>query len=147
MGRVLKVDHTRYKRKDEEEEMQREQALRGQKDVKNAEITARQVSEDEGEVQKRPLLREEKELAALIQDHDEDDPMKEYLVQEKKAEVAKALAALTKKKQKSVDRKKHHRHHHHRHDRHRSRNQSDDSDSDGGRRRKQRAQRRSRSPR
>lgn len=146
MGRVLKVDHTRYKRKDDEEEMQREQAFRGQKDMKHGDSTARQASEEESEEQKRPLLKEEKELAALIRDHDEDDPMKEYLVQEKKEEVVKALAVLNKKGQKSVDKKKHH-HHHHRRDRHRSRNQSDISDSDEGRRRKHRTQRRrSRSP-
>lgn len=147
MGRVLKVDHTRYKRKDDEDEMQREQALRGQKDMKSGDYTARKASDEESEQQKRPLLKEEKELAALLRDHDEDDPMREYLVQEKKEEVAKALSALTKKNQKSVDRKKHHRHHHHRRDRHRSRNQSDASDSDEGRRRKHQVRRRrSRSP-
>lgn len=147
MGRVLKVDHTRYKRKDDEEEMQREQALRGQKDMKDGDFTARQASEEESEEQKRPLLKEEKELAALLRDYDEDDPMREYLVQEKTEEVAKALSALSKKNQKSVDRRKHHRHHHHRRDRHRSRSQSDVSDLDEDRRRKHRAQRRrSRSP-
>lgn len=98
MGRVLKVDHTRYKRKDEEEETQREQALRGHNDMKNGDLTAQLASEEESEEQQRPLLREEKELAALIRGHDDDDPMKEYLVQEKKEEVAKALAALSKKR-------------------------------------------------
>lgn len=98
MGRVLKVDHTRYKRKDDEEETQREQALRGQNDMKNGDLTARLASEEESEDQQRPLLKEEKELAALIRGHDDDDPMKEYLVQEKKEEVAQALAALSKKR-------------------------------------------------
>lgn len=138
MGRVLKVDHTRYKRKDDEEELQREQALKGQEDKKNGDSTAKQASEEERQEQKRPLLREEKELAALIRDHDEDDPMKEYLVQEKKEEIVKALAALIKKSPKSIDKKKHH-HHHHRRDRHPSRNQNDISGSDEDRRRKHRA--------
>lgn len=147
MGRVLKVDHTRYKRKDDEEELQREQALRGQGDRKNGDATARQASDEERKEEKRPLLREEKELAALIQDHDEDDPMKEYLVQKKKGEVAEAFAALSKKVPKSIDKKKHRHHHHHRRDRHPSRNQNEISGSDENRRRKHRAQRRmSRSP-
>lgn len=139
MGRVLKVDHTRYKRKDDDEELEREQALRRQKDMKNSDLTVRQDNDEESDGQKRPLLKEEKELAALIRDHDEDDPMKGYLVQEKKEDVAKALAALSKKSQKLVDKKKHHHHHHHRRDRHRSANKGDTADSDEGRRRKHRA--------
>ncbi|MCJ1466831.1 hypothetical protein MMC07_005452 [Pseudocyphellaria aurata] len=139
LGRVLKVDHTRYKRKDDDEELEREQALRGQKDMKDSDLPARQDNDEESDGQERPLLKEEKELAALIRDHDEDDPMKGYLVQEKKEDVAKALAALSKKSHKSVDKKKHHRHHHHRRDRHRSPNRRDTADSDEGRRRKHRA--------
>lgn len=140
MGRVLKVDHTRYKRKDNEEETQREQALRGQQDIKNGDLDAKQASEEESEERKRPLLKEEKELAALIKEHDDDDPMKEYLVQEKKEEASKALAALTKRNSKLADRKKHHHHHHsHRHERHRSRHQTNDSDSGKGRKRKHEA--------
>ena len=127
MGRVLKVDHTRYKRKDEEEELERERAMneyaasRG----KNGDQDERGSNSREGsEEAKRPLLPEERELAALIRDHDEDDPMKQYLVKEKKEEVANALARLAKKERKSADRKKHHHRHHHR--RHRSRRRSRD---------------------
>ncbi|KAL8769386.1 MAG: hypothetical protein Q9209_004614 [Squamulea sp. 1 TL-2023] len=85
MGRVLKVDHTKYKRRDddeEEEQMQNGDAAR---------------SDSEKEEERRPMLKEEKELAALLRNHDEDDPMKEYLIQEKKEEVSKALANLKKK--------------------------------------------------
>ena len=86
MGRVLKVDHTRYKRKDDEAEEEREQMLRQAEDVKG---------ESSGEEEpSRPLLREEVELKMLLLEHDDDDPMKEYLVKEKKEEVQKALAAL-----------------------------------------------------
>lgn len=115
MGRVLKVDHTRYKRKDDEEELERERAMNEYASRKNGEQDKRRGNSREGSAElERPLLVEEKELAALIRDHDEDDPMKEYLVQEKKKEVADALARLAKKARKSADRKKHHHHHHHR---------------------------------
>ena len=102
MGRVLKVDHTRYKRKDEEEEEEREQALRRAENTKTD-------SEDE-EVKRRPLLKEEVELQKLLKDHDDDDPMKEYMINEKKEEVARALAAT--KNGDDKERKHRHRHHH-----------------------------------
>ena len=103
MGRVLKVDHTRYKRKDEEEEEEREQMLR------QAEHGKADMSEDE-EVERRPLLKEEVELQKLLRDHDDDDPMKEYMVNEKQEEVTRAVAALERGE--SRERKHRHRHHH-----------------------------------
>lgn len=151
MGRVLKVDHTRYKRKDDEEEAERELALSGQKATENGDGDESQASEGESEEQRRPLLKEEKQLAALIRDHDKDDPMKEFLVQEKKAEVTKALAALAKKSHHSKSRKHgshshHHRHHHRPHSGH-IRKPKEASVSEGDRTRRHRSpRRRSRSP-
>ncbi len=134
MGRVLKVDHTRYKRKEGEEEEEREQML------KQAESAQVEESEDE-KVEKRPMLKEEVELQKLLQNHDDDDPMKEYLVKEKKEEVEKAIAKLEIGA--STERKHRHRHHHHRSDR--------DSRRDGGedrerRRHRHHHRRRSKSP-
>ena len=114
MGRVLKVDHTRYKRKDEEEEEEREKALRQAENAK--------VDTSEDEVKKRSLLREEVELQKLLLNHDDDDPMKEYMVNEKKEEVARAVAAL----ERGEGRERKHRHRHH----HRSRRDRD-RDTDG----------------
>jgi RNA-binding motif X-linked protein 2 len=160
MGRVLKVDHTRYKRKDEEEEMERERAMNEHTSRNDGDQGGRRSSRDGSPELKRPLLAEERELAALIRDHDEEDPMKEYLVQEKKEEVAKALARLAKK----GSRKNHHHHHHRKHrsrrhsrysspeeerkKTHGSGRYSDDSQSDEERRREEfrRHRRRSRSP-
>lgn len=162
MGRVLKVDHTRYKRKDEEEEMERERAMNDHASRKDGDRDrdGGRSSREESPALKRPLLAEEKELAALIRDHDEEDPMKEYLIQEKKEEVAKALARLAKK----GGEKKHHHHHHRkhrsrRHSRHSSPNDGrkkthrsgrygSESESDEDRRREEyrRQRRRSRSP-
>lgn len=118
MGRVLKVDHTRYKRKDKEEEMERERAMNDHAGRKDGDRDKGRSSREGSVEVKRPLLVEERELAALIKDHDDDDPMKEYLVQEKKEEVAKALARLAKKERRSGDRKKHHHHRRHRSPKH-----------------------------
>lgn len=131
LGRVLRVDHTRYKRKDGEEELEREQALLQEKAVGNE-------SEGEGDEEQRPLLKEEEELNALIHNHDDDDPMKVYLVQEKKEELAKALAKLKKKPRKLGDRKKKHRHRHHHRSRSGKRNDSADSGGDGRERKHER---------
>ena len=137
MGRVMKVDHTRYKKKEGPEETGM--------DLSAVEVDGKNDGEKEESEEKRPLLKEEQELYALIRDHDEDDPMKEFLVEEKKGEVAKALAVLKDRKPK--ERK--HRHHHRRQNdhRHRSTKHGDDSGSDHDRHRKHNSsRRRSRSP-
>ncbi|CAF9925095.1 hypothetical protein IMSHALPRED_006374 [Imshaugia aleurites] len=72
MGRVLKVDHTRYKRKDGEEEEERERGLQ-------AGVAGRE-SEGESSEERRPLVKEEQELRVLLRDYDDDDPMKDYLM-------------------------------------------------------------------
>jgi RNA-binding motif X-linked protein 2 len=128
MGRTLKVDHTRYKRKEGEEEqgIDLEGAWKHTEDGDGDEDGRRKrrrtsVSESEDE---RPMLKEERELAKLIQDHDEDDPMKTFLVEEKKEEVVMALGRL--KEGKSEKRTKSHRHKHH----HRSRRDKDERNED-----------------
>ena len=136
MGRVLKVDHTRYKKKDEDEGIDL--------DMNTGTVNV-EAKELESEEERRPILKEEKELAALMKDHDEDDPMKEYLIKEKKEEVAQALARL-QKGHKPRDRKEHkHRHRHHH--KHRSRRRSSGSSTDEDRKRRRRHERkRSRTP-
>ncbi|KAI4264824.1 MAG: hypothetical protein L6R38_009763 [Xanthoria sp. 2 TBL-2021] len=154
MGRILKVDHTKYKMRDDEEE---------ENQMQNGGAKGDPKSDTEKEEERRPLLKEEKELAALLRDHDEDDPMKEYLVQVKKEEVARALAKLKKGDRKDGEKKKHRHHHKHRSKRdgsesdsgrdrqrhkQRSRRDSDMSEEEERRRRRHRSdRRRSRSPR
>ncbi|KAL8993235.1 MAG: hypothetical protein Q9169_006502 [Polycauliona sp. 2 TL-2023] len=154
MGRILKVDHTKYKMRDDEEEEVLMQGAGANGDAK---------SDTEREEEARPVLKEEKELAMLLRDHDEDDPMKEYLVQEKKEEIAKALAKLKKGDRRDGEKKKHRHHHKHRSKRnesdsdsgrdrqrhkHRSRRDIDMSEEEERRSRRHRsARRRSRSPR
>ena len=126
MGRTLKVDHTRYKKKDDEPDkgidLEGEAKQIGDgKDRRKRKRTSESESEEE-----RPMLKEERELAKLIQEHDEDDPMKAFLVQEKKEEVALALAQLRDGKS---SRKSHQHHHHH----HKTRRPKDNGQEEEGR--------------
>lgn len=111
MGRTLKVDHTRYKKKDDEpdEGIDLDNGVE-QIEAGDERRKKRRTSESDSE-EERPMLKEELELAKLIQEHEEDDPMKAFLVQEKKEEVALALARM--KDSKSSGKRHKHRHHHH----------------------------------
>lgn len=130
MERTLKVDHTRYKKKNEDEP---DEGL--DLTAENRIAAPEPTGEEDDEVKDRPMLREEKELAILMRDHDDEDPMKAFLIEEKKEEVTKALARLQDGKDEKSSRSKHrhHRSHRHREDddddrrrRHRTRRGSDD---------------------
>lgn len=133
LGRVLGVDHCRYQLKEGEIEGEgMQEDLDGdagdETDREGDERRKRRrKSESEEEEERRPLLKEEAELAKLLREHDEDDPMKDFLVKEKKDEVAEALKRLevSKKDGKGHDRGERKRRHHRskRHD-------SDDEDED-----------------
>ncbi|PPJ61300.1 hypothetical protein CBER1_05098 [Cercospora berteroae] len=79
MGRMISVDHTRYKKKEGEVEGI------GDEDVEDADDTDREGDErrkrrkpEESESEEeRPLVKEEIELQKLLREHDDDDPMKE----------------------------------------------------------------------
>ncbi len=111
MNRIIRVDHTRYKRK--EEEVEEGQNVTGPGDggevIEDGRAKRSNDSDDEEE---RPMLKEERELAALIRDHDEDDPMKAFLIQEKKEQVSAALARLKDSKSSGKHHKKRHHHSH-----------------------------------
>ena len=132
MGRVASVDHTRYKKKEgevegvgdeEADETDREGAARGKR--------RRTESGSESE-EERPMVREEVELQKLLREHDDDDPMKAYLVKEKKGEVEAALKAVSKSKLKDGDHTE--RKHRHRHYRRSWRNGGDGEEEDDRRR-------------
>ncbi|GIJ85775.1 hypothetical protein Asppvi_004639 [Aspergillus pseudoviridinutans] len=138
LGRVLRVDHARYKKRDNEEVEDNVAKLMGETTDRNArgEDTdderrrkKRKSSESrEDEARSRPLLKEERELQELIMNHDDEDPMKEYLIEEKKEEVARALERLNKEKKHSrrrdSSRERSSRHHRHRHHHHREEDRS-----------------------
>jgi len=95
LGRTIRVDHTRYKPKDGD-------------GTEELGVASREDDDDDGARRKRrrdiarspipELLPEEIELRKLIAEHDDDDPMKDYLVREKKEQVQKALEKRDKKK-------------------------------------------------
>lgn len=137
-GRLIRVDHARYKLRDDEDPeegrigwedmLRRERAERGG-GASEADSTD---DEDEEEARKktRPMLQEERELQLLIENHDDEDPMKQFLIDEKKKEVEEALRRESKKAEKHSHR---HRHRHrdddkHHRSSHRSRREGKDDD-------------------
>lgn len=144
MGRVISVDHTRYKKKEgeiegigdegEEEDGADDTDREGDERRKRRRTNDSEVEggEEEEEEEDRPLIKEELELQKLLRDHDDDDPMKEYLVKEKREQVAEALRAvvkLEKSDDRLSERRQHkHRHHHHHHHRSRPTEYSEDGD-------------------
>jgi len=158
LGRTLKVDHTQYKPKDGED-IVRDNTYGDEEDNEGDGREPKKLGQSDGEEEKaRPMLKEERELAELMQTHDDDDPMKEYLVQQKKDEVAEAVAQYNRE-QRPVNHgeKKHserrHRSHRdrnsrherdedeHGHRRHRSRRPREDDGEDGDGDKKQRTRR------
>ncbi|KAI1162089.1 hypothetical protein F5B18DRAFT_625819 [Nemania serpens] len=136
-GRLVRVDHARYKARDDEDPA--EFAV-GWADIQRKEKGAKgeaEETEDEEEQEeqeaRRPMIKEEIELQKLIEEHDDDDPMKGFLIEEKKREVDEALLRGGDKDQKAKKDRKH-RHHHHR-SYHRSRRDESDDRRNGGSRR------------
>lgn len=135
LGRVLGVDHCRYKLKEGEVEGEGLEDDGGEEEGDETDREGegrrkrRRRSGSESEEGERPLIKEEVELARLMKEHDEDDPMREYMVQQKKEEVAEALKRLEVSKRDGKGRDRdgdRERRHHHRSRRH----GSDDEDED-----------------
>lgn len=138
MGRLLAVDHTRYQKRENEDEMEGYVGQDKRVEAKGDDSKRRRtedISEEESEEESRPMIKEEIELAKLLQDHDDDDPMKAYMIQQKKEEIEDALKAVSKPRKKD-DR--------HRHSHHRSRRDDDPSHRDRGHRDDRRERHRSR---
>jgi RNA-binding motif protein, X-linked 2 len=110
MGRVLRVDHTRYQPRDDED--MRDNTMGELESEENGDRRKRRRTATESESEEdRPLLKEELELEKLMRDLDDDDPMKPSMVREKQEEVDAALKRYEKAKRKD---KKHHSRRHHR---------------------------------
>ncbi|KAI0120664.1 hypothetical protein BJ170DRAFT_159415 [Xylariales sp. AK1849] len=128
-GRLVRVDHARYRSRDDEDD---EECHVGWEDIQRREGKGRGEKSDVSETEEdepeptRSMIKEEIELARLISDHDEDDPMKAFLIEEKKKEVEVALQRRDEK-----DRNHKHRYHHHKG--HRSRKGESGREDSGGR--------------
>ena len=124
LGRMLKVDHTRYSPKEDEDTKDNTTDAAG---MKNGD-ESQEDSEDGRRVRKelrynkhvdkdtrRQILEEEMELQALVIEHDEDDPMKEYLINQKREQVheAKIQASKGAHNREGRERRRHRNRRHH----------------------------------
>ncbi|KAK7725886.1 RNA-binding protein Cwf29 [Diaporthe eres] len=140
-GRMVSVDHARYKPRDDEdvdecrvdwETLQRREKLaQGGGGDDDTDMGEGSDEEAAARSRHRPMLKEERELMLLEQDHDDDDPMKAFLIEEKKKEVEDAQRRAARKKKGGGDR--HTSRHHHSH-----RPRRDESEDDGDRHRRRR---------
>lgn len=118
-GRLVRVDHARYKPWDDEDP---DEFAVGWADIMRKEKASRdgaldtgeedEEEEEEEEEARRPRIKEEIELQKLIEDHDDDDPMKGFLIEEKKREIEEALRKAKSRNDKK-DKKHHHRYRSH----------------------------------
>lgn len=113
MGRVLRVDHTRYKPRDDEDMRDNTMGELDPVDDEDGRGKRRKSESETESEEERPLLKEEIELEKLIRDLDDDDPMKGAMVRRKKEEVEAALQKYEKAKRK--DKKHREKRHHRRH--------------------------------
>jgi len=139
LGRTLKVDHTQYKPKDGED-IVRDNTYGDAEDNEGGGGKQKKLGQsDDEEEEARPMLKEERELAELMQTHDDHDPMKEYLVQQKKDEVAEAVAQYNCEQRSGKHGEK--KHSERRHRSHRDRDSRPERDDDGQRHRHHRSRR------
>lgn len=142
LGRMLRVDHSRYKKRDDEDEdsyrLERLEAAQARAEGgpgggNSSDETGGEDGGGDGDDEERRRkrrkrrrlipLREEQELQdmlAITQDGEEQDPMREYLIKEKREEVERA-------RERERRNRKSHRHHHH----HRRREGEDDDNKEG----------------
>lgn len=116
MDRVIKVDHARYKPKDDED--MRDNTM-GELDLDpgnesdSGRKKRRKTDSDSDSDEDRPLLPEEIELGRLMDTLDEDDPMRDSMIKKQQEKVDGALKKLQKAKRKEKERarrrEKHHR--------------------------------------
>ena len=159
-GRLISVDHARYKSRDDEDDdefkigwegiQKREGGAGAGSDTEMGDATP---SEDEDKDRKHKSSRrrirdheelpEERELQRLIDEHDDEDPMKGFLIEEKKKEVDDARR-LRDEKGTGGDR---HRHHHRSSRSHRSHRSRRDGDADRGKKGVEKEKERERSSR
>ena len=143
MDRIIRVDHARYKPKDDED--MRDNTM-GELDLdpghgsdggrKNGQKTDSDSDSDEDS----PLLPEEIELEKLTEKLDEDDPMRDSMIKRQQEKVDDALNKLKKAKRKEKERARRREKHHRRdgsidHHRDKDRKRIKVEEEDGGRER------------
>lgn len=134
LGRIIRVDHSRYKPEEGKivdeiaHSNQGEKAKNEENDGEGYKKRRKHDGVSGGgngrrmRISPRVVFKEELELRKLIQEQDEEDPMKEYLIRQKKEDAEKAYEKSRKEKKLSKhrykserDRKSKHTHRSHRH--------------------------------
>jgi RNA-binding motif X-linked protein 2 len=123
LGRLLRVDHTRYKKRDDED-MSDNTRGPGAQPIEAVNQDDDTEIEDNGEAPDsedydRPLLKEEVELKKLME-MDDEDPMKGTLILQKREELQLARTSQKSKSKHRSD-KEHRRSHHSSHRKSKSR--------------------------
>ncbi|KAI4674512.1 uncharacterized protein J4E88_008248 [Alternaria novae-zelandiae] len=131
MDRVIRVDHARYKPKDDEDMRDNTMGdvdLDAGNESDGGRRKRRKTESESDSDDDRPLLPEEIELGRLMEKLDEDDPMRDSMIKRQQEKVDDALKKLKKQKRKEKERAK-------RKDRHSRRDRSRDRDRSKDRRR------------
>ncbi|RMZ69553.1 U2 snRNP component IST3 [Pyrenophora seminiperda CCB06] len=127
MDRLVRVDHARYKPKDDEDmrdnTMGEPELIDKGNESDGGRRKRRKTESDSDSDEDRPLLPEEIELGKLIEKLAEDDPMRDSMIKRQQERVDDALRKMKKQKQKEKERAK-------RKDRHSRRDKSRDRDRD-----------------
>ncbi|KAK3077800.1 hypothetical protein LTS18_009219 [Coniosporium uncinatum] len=112
LGRKLRVEHVRYKVK--EGERIYDNTLGDVADGKDGDGDGdgKDGEEEEESEAERPLIKEEVELGKLMREMDDEDPMKGYLVEQKREEIREALARAKGDSADGEGKKRKHRHRH-----------------------------------
>lgn len=124
MDRVIRVDHARYKPRDDED--MRDNTM-GELDLdpgqeSDAGRRKRRKTESESDSDEdRPMLPEEIEMERLVEKLDEEDPMRDSLIKQQEEKVTEALKKWKKQRRKEKERAR-------RKDKHRHRDGSRDRD-------------------
>ncbi|KAF2622896.1 RNA-binding domain-containing protein, partial [Macroventuria anomochaeta] len=149
MDRVVRVDHARYKPRDDED-MRDNTIGDARLDAGNDSDGGRRKrrrSEETNSEDDRPLLPEEIELEQLTEKLDLDDPMRDSMIKQQQDKVDEAVARLQRKMRKEKERKSRHERRHRRdgsRDRHRERDRKRIKDSEDRDRRHRRDRSRAR---
>lgn len=131
LGRVLRVDHVRYQRREEEgtadnlltmeeepvSRRSRSRSVSSRSSVESVDGAGKSHSKRASSRSERPRLsskplKEEDELREIVENHDDEDPMKDYLIERKKEEIEEASL----RRDRDSGHRHHHRHHRHRDD-------------------------------
>lgn len=126
MDRVIRVDHARYKPRDDEDMRDNTMGdvdMDAGNDSDGGRRKRRRSDETESE-DERPMLPEEIELERLTEKLDLDDPMRDSMIKQQQEKVDEAVAKLKRKMRKEKERKHRHERRHRRdgsRDRHRDR--------------------------